>query len=502
MKSRTAPFVSLAAIGVGSFLLMTSRASAAPPPAPPPPSAKPAVAAPPPASSATRPEPKPAAPKPSTPKVAPPKAKLAPVKADIKRALPTTAGAETSSAALAAPAPSPPPPPPDDALCTSAQIEGLTRSLGEWARQYRDAEKKAYQDLRCEDESVICLDRFGEPTNDKLPERVPAGQRLTVFGVFPPFDTAKVAITASQQAGAAEAESADGGSASAAARPPGGASCSLLPSQREAIRAVALPLAKLGSRRGLESLAVPADSWTDAYWVSANEGRIFGEWTAWVDGQKAQRPFSFATVVTRMDVPSSDTVGIDFRRTERGAKRPSADRHYEIAVDHGRYYIEPALLVPFVFRGDRAAQIVPAVGTGNLRLGMVEDWHVTAAATLQVFPFGRQKGQIHSFKNCRWRGCFDNTLGVQVGTGIGNVFKEWYLGVAFEPVSGFSVGVGAALLKGDFFAHGRAEGMLLPSVDQAAVNSEYMLRAYFGVLLTLDILQTIDRAAVSTRQLL
>jgi len=61
---------------------------------------------------------------------------------------------------------------------------------------------------------------------------------------------------------------------------------------------------------------------------------------------------------------------------------------------------------------------------------------VTGALMLNVFPLGRQRGQVTSFRNCRVKSCIDNWLGVQFGAGLDPFFRDWYLGVVFEPVSG------------------------------------------------------------------
>jgi len=159
------------------------------------------------------------------------------------------------------------------------------------------------------------------------------------------------------------------------------------------------------------------------------------------------------------------------------------------------------VLAPFVYRGDRTVQAHPVVGSRDLRLAVEEDWHVTAAVALDYFPAGRQRGQLSSFRNCRTRSCIENWLGVQAGLGLGSPFKEWYLGLVFEPVSGFNLAVGAALLKGDFLAPGRAEGMVVPAGDVDSANSKFMFRPYIGFSITQDVFNALERASSSARQL-
>lgn len=171
------------------------------------------------------------------------------------------------------------------------------------------------------------------------------------------------------------------------------------------------------------------------------------------------------------------------------------------APDYGRYYLELAVLVPAVYKGERAARLSPDLGSSELRADIQEDWHVTGALMVDFFPFGRPRGQLSSFRNCRERSCITNWLGVQVGTGFDNLGRDWYLGLVLEPVSGIALGLGAAFRKGDFLGPGLAEGMLLPSRNLWVVDSEYMARPYLGLVVTTDIFHAIDRSALSAREL-
>jgi hypothetical protein len=270
--------------------------------------------------------------------------------------------------------------------------------------------------------------------------------------------------------------------------------------QKIAVKAAALPVARFASQPGLEAIAIPAESATDAYWASSDDAKILSDWMAW-DADPPPVP-RYTALRTRIDVPPGDVLSIDFLRVERGARQPSVEKHYDIVIDNGRYYIEPALLVPFVYHGTRTVDLTPTVSGTELRVGIAQDWRVTAAAMINVFPLGRQKGQISSFRYCRYKSCVDNWLGAQFGAGLDPIFRDWYLGVVFEPVSGLTAGFGASLLKGDFLIPGRAVGMLLPSADLPVKYSDYMIRAYFGLSLTLDIFETLDRGAVATKRML
>lgn len=67
--------------------------------------------------------------------------------------------------------------------------------------------------------------------------------------------------------------------------------------------------------------------------------------------------------------------------------------------------------------------------------------------------------------------------------------------VVFEPVSGLSLNAGAAFVKGEFVPEGYAAGMVVPQDETFTPDRRYMTRFYFGATLTLDIVETVARAA-------
>jgi hypothetical protein len=233
--------------------------------------------------------------------------------------------------------------------------------------------------------------------------------------------------------------------------------------------------------------------------MNAMNANIFAEWSAWAAAHAGDAP-RFTAVEARVEVPFAEpSLEIEFARTEGGASSPTVDVHYAVWIDSGQYHLEASLLVPFVFRGRRVATLTPTPSGTQLQVGLNEDWHVTASLMVDLFPFGRQKGQVSSFQHCRSSSCVENWLGIQVGTGFSDIFREWYFGLLFEPVSGLAISAGGALLKGDFLGPGLAQGMLLPSASEFSVNSDYMLRPYFGLAVTSDIFQTLDRSSVFAR---
>jgi hypothetical protein len=390
----------------------------------------------------------------------------------------------------------------DAVSCPQDRIDKLVHDLNDWSTALAENDRRLRADRGCGQPNVICLDRLGDPSPSQMPERVSAGHPLSVYAVVPSIDRGRVTISTSIRASTAQSQIADETEPSSKpeAKPAAIEPCKLMGYQKDAIKSAALPIAKFASLPGLEGVAVPPESWTDAYWASADDTKVLGEWLTW---QSQPHPVPrFNALRTRIDVPPGDLLAIDFTRLERGSRAPSVEKHYEVIIDNGKYYVEPSLLVPFVYRGNRMVELTPTVSGTELRIGIEQDWHITGALMLNVFPFGRQKGQITSFRNCRYRSCIDNWLGAQFGASLDPFFQEWYLGVLFEPISGLGVGFGGALLKGEFLAPGRAEGMLLPSASAAVTHSDYMVRAYFGLSFTLDIFETLERGAAVTRRAL
>ena len=485
MSRRTAIFFLGLAVSV-SVPLTLSTSSAAQTGAEP--AAKPAK---------KRPKLKPALPKPAP--LAPEPVESAPASSPEQPKSET--GAKDAQAPVAS-ASSSPQPSVDAISCPQDKIDALVHDLTEWSGALEESERRLRVERGCGQPNVICLNRLGEPGSDPLPERVMAGRPISVYVVVPSIDRGRITISTSIRANTAQSQVADSVEATSrpAAAPASSEPCRLMSSQKDAIKAAAMPIARFGGQPGLEAEGVPVDSWTDSYWTSADDAKILGEWSTWqAEGRLTPR---FTALRARMEVPTGDVLSVDFTRVERGSRSPSIEKHYDVVIDNGRYYVEPALLVPFIYKGSRSIELTPTVSGTELRVGIQQDWRVTGAAMINVFPLGRQKGQVSSFRYCRYRSCVDNWLGAQFGAGLDPLFRDWYLGIVLEPISGFTVGFGASLLKGEFLAPGRAEGMLLPTGDALVKYSDYMVRPYFGLSLTLDILETLDRGATATKRML
>ncbi len=373
--------------------------------------------------------------------------------------------------------------------CAQDQVDKIVADLEQWSRRYHENERRAYAERQCQRPDVICLDRFGELGDDKLPDRLPTGAQFSVYVIVPAVDSGSLSIVLAPVAHHLDPVDPDQAKRVVAAPPSPDGGCDLSTSQRDALRAAAMPIARLGSRPGLERLQIPAEAGTDAYW-SATANIVKG-WSAFLDAHRD--PPGFAAVGARWETPHADVLNIELARAELGARSPSIEKRYAVAIDNGVYHLEVGLLVPFVYKGSRSIERVPVPASGDTRIAVNDDWHVTGAVALDYFPMGRARSVGTSFRNCRSRSCWENWFGIQAAAGFGDILREWYLGLLFEPVSGLNLDLGASLLKGDFLPTGRAEGMQLPQGTPVGETSRYMLRPYIGFSLTLDLLETIDR---------
>jgi hypothetical protein len=193
-------------------------------------------------------------------------------------------------------------------------------------------------------------------------------------------------------------------------------------------------------------------------------------------------------------VLDEESVLVDFERLPATAEELRLVEGYTLTIDHGRYFLQFGLGVPFVINGDRKVTTAPFPGTGERFSVIQQDVYVNAALMLNFFPFGgRRNGQVWFCTNgCRW----GDALGFQFGTELDtrNPFEQWYLGAVFEPITGMSVNGGLALVKGQFLSNKAEEGSVITGTGDPETITEFMPRPYVGLTLTTDILQTLSEA--------
>ncbi|MEP7120174.1 MAG: hypothetical protein ABJE95_04650 [Byssovorax sp.] len=192
-------------------------------------------------------------------------------------------------------------------------------------------------------------------------------------------------------------------------------------------------------------------------------------------------------------VASDDTGVADINVALSNALNRS--RSYRVPINHGKYYLEVGVLLPLVVDGSRKVTTNPLPWSGERSIVVKEDWHVTPAIVLNVFPFGRRRGHVSAFHDF---GCdtFGDLLGFQAGIDLdlSKPFDQFYFGLALEPITGISLNLGTALLQGEFVPENLSTKMILPANATLTPDVKLMPRFYLGVTLTYDVLTTIAGA--------
>ncbi|MBL9020870.1 MAG: hypothetical protein JNL21_01670 [Myxococcales bacterium] len=207
--------------------------------------------------------------------------------------------------------------------------------------------------------------------------------------------------------------------------------------------------------------------------------------------------------LTVSDDERAEAVRISFdRRATANSDAITASSVHSVDIDHGRYFWSAAVLVPFVFAGERDVIQGMIPGSSGRQIAVSEDLLVTAALMAHVYPCGRRRGLISTFQRSGSAlAVFCDLFGLQAGLDLdfSDPTDQFYFGALLEPVSGFSLSGGAAVLKGEFLPNGFSEGMLSPK--NLEVREEYMVRGYFGVSLSIDIIETIAATGRAVRQI-
>jgi hypothetical protein len=178
---------------------------------------------------------------------------------------------------------------------------------------------------------------------------------------------------------------------------------------------------------------------------------------------------------------------------------------YELKVTRARYYFDVGVLVAFFPWSDgtyrASASAIP--GTEVRRVTVDKGADPRAAIALNVYPFGRRRGEISSLHGCGSASeCIGETLGVQVGTNLNfdKIEREaFYLGLLFEPVGGFALNFGVAWLRTDRLQAGWGDGTLLVPGDEIAKATRLVPSGYFGFTISTEVFSTARTIAAGIR---
>lgn len=166
------------------------------------------------------------------------------------------------------------------------------------------------------------------------------------------------------------------------------------------------------------------------------------------------------------------TVRVTFRRDDPAHGPPIVPPPLDLPVERGRFYVDFGLALPVVVRGKRVVA-APAL--------VQETTAPRVSFSAIVFPAGRRKDEIRVTGAAAW--------GIQIGTDFDFTRsvdqKDYYAGIAWEPIAGFGIAAGAALVRGEFIP-----------VGAGPPDLSYIVRPYVGVFLTPDFVSS-ARAAVN-----
>lgn len=216
------------------------------------------------------------------------------------------------------------------------------------------------------------------------------------------------------------------------------------------------------------------------------------------DPSKTERLLAIRIVVLKeLSVDVSDDVKFTAVKVEVSSNAADAPGSLVIPIDHGRYYADLGVMAAFMPQGSREIVRTPVPGVAERRLSIEEDWSIRPAIVLNLYPFGgRDRGAICPMCESR---PLQNLISAQLGIDydVSDLGRGFFGGFALEPISGISVGGGLALVRGEFLPDGFEEGMLVTSNFEP--REQRVLRAYFGVTLSLEVLTTIGQFSKQVR---
>jgi hypothetical protein len=180
------------------------------------------------------------------------------------------------------------------------------------------------------------------------------------------------------------------------------------------------------------------------------------------------------------------------------------ERPLNFAIGKNGYYLEPTLVFPTIFGGDRT------IGTRAQANGQLSTLHAhvgdlgaleNVSIGFNIYPFG-YPGTKCPYGNSTWSNLIPfvchpklvlRPITLQAGTSITrNAFKEYFFGAGYTIVRGVAVTGGVAFVRGDFFGPTIFEGQTVPAnyqVSDAVIERKLMMRPYFAVSINADVLQ-------------
>jgi hypothetical protein len=195
---------------------------------------------------------------------------------------------------------------------------------------------------------------------------------------------------------------------------------------------------------------------------------------------------------------STDTFTVTFSRSEAGKPAVKLVTVLKIPVHRGYSYYSVAFLVAVTPRGERQV---------HRDLSVTTNISIDPGFALNIFPGGRRRGVIGYFRTCGdedilgWR-CVADMVGVQVGADVDltDPTDRLYAGLVVEPVAGLAFVGGVSLRQVAVVPPNADLPPVLDANDVLPVAERRVVRGYFGITMTLDLLDTISKVGAEIRK--
>lgn len=201
---------------------------------------------------------------------------------------------------------------------------------------------------------------------------------------------------------------------------------------------------------------------------------------------------------------------VQFTRTPANTAQAPVQARYAAQIEHGHYYVDVGLMVPFVLDGQQT--LTDRAENGARYVLLERKLLVTAALALNVFPGGRRKDALTPFgdlgcdprlearelKRCRRRAVgrpFAELFGFQLGVDldITNLTDRFFFGVVIEPLTGLTFSTGLAVIEVEEPRDRVYEGQLVTMESDLAPVRRHRPRWYGAFVLSYDLVRFVQQ---------
>jgi hypothetical protein len=211
------------------------------------------------------------------------------------------------------------------------------------------------------------------------------------------------------------------------------------------------------------------------------------------------------------DIPDIPSLTITYRKMvgREFGNGVEVERPLNFAIGRQGFYLEPGLVFPTIFNGERTIVVrsQPSGAFSTLHahradLGALEN----VSLGFNFYPWGYPGTKCPAYDSksfaSRWRAAvpfvchprlFLRPITIQIGTSITHdAFRQYFVGLGYTPIRGIAFTWGWAFVRNEFFGPTVFEGQMVPSdyqLPESAIERKLAIHPYFGVSLSADILQ-------------